>query len=288
MDKSTIQTLFPEFERFVRESGLLATAEGILSAKLPRILGQGQTRATGLDMPPAPIERKQELSRLELPKEISLSALAQEEIRHIREEVDRTIRELGTEDGLRRIFAQILHSLNEPKGLKDNRYFAGRLVLHFERNTSTFAWGLTIHHPVISRIPPDVSYIVQAHVIAEQTLNALMIDPVDFQKRLGLAWEMSRQNITRDGVLIGDVARMYLVAAQGERFWRKPSKRNFTDLPPAAFVANLQHWRRSDTPGKEFFEFVPATLSQEKSAFYLPVNPEGTLAKPYIYIKRSK
>jgi hypothetical protein len=288
MEESQTRPLFPEFERYVRDSGLLEKAEGSLSAKLPRILGQGQTRAKGLDMPPAPVERKMELSGLELSSDINLPVPVSEEIRRIREEVDQTIRELGTEEGLRRIYAQILNSLPEPKGLRDNRYFAGRLVLHFDRKTSTFTWGLTIHHPVITRVPPDVSYIAHAQRIAEQTLKTLIIDPMEFQQQLGLAWEMARQFSQEGTVLIREVARMYFIAGHGARFWKNPSKRNFIDLPPAAFVANLQRWKRSDTPGKEVFEFVPATLSQEKQAFFLPVNPEGTQAKPYIYLKRSK
>ncbi len=58
---------FPAFEQFVDRHGLLANPKGILAAKLPRILGQGQTRAIGLDMPPALIERQQELVSLNLP-----------------------------------------------------------------------------------------------------------------------------------------------------------------------------------------------------------------------------
>ena len=64
--------LFPELESYVERTGLLSNAKGILAARLPRILGQGKTRAEGLDLPPAAIERQQELLALSLPEDLSL------------------------------------------------------------------------------------------------------------------------------------------------------------------------------------------------------------------------
>lgn len=72
--------LFPALEGYVERSGLLANAKGILAARLPRILGQGQTRAAGLDMPPATIERQQELLLLTLPEEAERDPRVQQEI----------------------------------------------------------------------------------------------------------------------------------------------------------------------------------------------------------------
>ena len=43
MSETASPPLFPAFERFVERNGLLANAKGILAARLPRILGQGQT-----------------------------------------------------------------------------------------------------------------------------------------------------------------------------------------------------------------------------------------------------
>jgi hypothetical protein len=45
-DTSVIEGLFPSFTRFVQSTGLVDKAKGNLSAKIPRILGQGKAKLT--------------------------------------------------------------------------------------------------------------------------------------------------------------------------------------------------------------------------------------------------
>ena len=79
--------LFPHFKRFVAESGL-DRAKGSFSAKLPRILGKGTTRAVGMDDPPADIERKPELAGLELPPEPVVPDAVRTEVHAARRDVE--------------------------------------------------------------------------------------------------------------------------------------------------------------------------------------------------------
>ena len=85
-----------------------------------------------------------------------------------------------------------------------------------------------------------------------------------FLDRLQLAWSMARHFESGDDVLIVDVARMFKIAAQDERFWNTPARRNFEDIPEAVFIANLINWRRNKDAVKQrdSFELVPATLNQ--------------------------
>jgi hypothetical protein len=117
--------------------------------------------------------------------------------------------------------------------------------------------------------------------------------PVDrFLDRLALAWTIARHFGEGENVLIADVARLFKIAAQDERFWGSPARRNFEDVPEAVFIANLINWRRHrDAAGSaESFELVPATLNQahgsKSRAFFVPSNAEGTIVRPMIYIRR--
>src|SRR5205085_2474950 len=105
-------------------------AKGIIAARLPRILGQGQTRAEGLDMPPATIERQQELVALSLPEEASRDPGVQNEIAEARRAVEAHTEHMRHPENRRRFAMQVLHRLEDvPTGNKDNQFFAGRLVL---------------------------------------------------------------------------------------------------------------------------------------------------------------
>src|SRR5438046_1460942 len=115
-------SLFPAFERFVERTGLLANAKGFLAARLPRILGQGQTRAEGLDMPPATIERQQELQSLTLPEEASKDSDVQSEIAEARRTVDAHTEHMRHTENRRRFAMEVLHRLEGvPTGNKDNQ-----------------------------------------------------------------------------------------------------------------------------------------------------------------------
>jgi hypothetical protein len=293
MSQTPSPSLFPALERFVEHTGLLANAKGILAARLPRILGQGQTRAEGLDMPPAKIERQQELLALTLPEEASRDLGVQSEIAEARRVVEAHIEHMRHPENRRRFAMEVLHRLEGvATGNKDNQFFAGRLILVPDTGGQNWAWSMTPHYPVIAKIPADIDYVLSAYAASERIVDKWTL-PVDrFLDRLSLAWTMARHFGDGDNVLIADVARLFKIAAQDERFWSNPSRRNFEDVPEAVFIANLINWRRHrDTAvSRERFELVPATLNQahgpKSRAFFVPGNAEGTIVRPMIYIRR--
>jgi hypothetical protein len=287
-------SLFPEFERFVTDQRLLENAKGALAAKLPRILGQGRTRAEGLDMPPPPIERRQELVAFRFPDGLSVPESVRSEIKEVQQQIDSEFGLLAQSDGIRRFATQTLKRLEGVQtGIKDNQFFAGRLVLKADKAGQNWSWCLTSHYPIISKIPPDLDYVCHAYAAAENLIEQTTLPVELFYDRLVLAWSLARHFSTTDDVLILNVSRMFKVAAQDERFWNTPARRNFNDIPDGTFIANLMNWRknRSESTEDVKFEFVPATLSQahgsNSKAFFMPVNPEGTQVRPVIYLRRS-
>jgi hypothetical protein len=184
----------------------------------------------------------------------------------------------------------VLRRLPGQAGQKDNQYYAGRLVLLPDNRTLTWAWSITPYYPIISKIPPDVEYLEKAYSAAEQLLERIVLPVEVFENRLVLTWSMARHFSDSENVLIVDVARLFKIACQEERFWKNPQKRFFTDLPEAAFIANLLNWRTRSDYAKTRFEFVRATLHQahgsKAKVFYMPQNPEGTQVTPVIYLKR--
>jgi hypothetical protein len=283
--------LFPAFERFVERNALLANAKGILAARLPRILGQGQTRAEGLSMAPAVIERQQELLALSLPQGITLDPEVQREIAEARRHVEAHGEQMRHAENRRRFALQALHRLEGvPTGNKDNQFFAGRLVLVSDKGGQNWAWSMTPHYPVISRIPADIEYVVSAYEAADRIVDHWTL-PVDvFLSKLRLAWTMAKHFTSSDDVLIADVARLFKIAVQNERFFGTPARRNFEDVPEAVFIANLINWRRHrDAAIRDSFELVPATLNQahgpRSRAFFVPANAEGTVVRPMIYMR---
>ena len=281
--------LFPQFEAFVHDAKL-DRARGSLSAKLPRILGQGTTRATGMTDPPAPIERKAELAGLEFPAEPIAPEGVREEVRAAAEEVSRLRAELKRPDGLRRFVAECFHGLDVEKGQSNGYYFAGRLLLRESKGGFEWAWCVTPHYAIVDKIPPDPAYVVKAHHLAEEKIRALIVPPEDFEQRLELAWHMARRLSKSDDVLVTDVMKMYQVAGQDDKFWQNPKRVYYKDLPDAAFVVSLLHWRSTAASSDTAFTFVPATLSQASGngtkVFYLPLNPVGTEVRPMIYLRR--
>jgi hypothetical protein len=285
--------LFPAIQRFVERTGLLANATGILAARLPRILGQGQTRAEGLDMPPATIERQQELLALTLPEEAARDKDVQTEIAAARDAVAALTEQMRNPDTRRRFALQVLHRLDGvPSGVKDNQFYAGRLVLCPDKSGQNWAWSMTPYYPIIDKIPADIDYVIAAYGASEKIVERWTLPADRFLDRLTLAWSIARHFGEGENVFIADVARVFKIAAQDERFWGNPYRRNFNDIPDAVFIANLINWRRhreAAGPG-ENFELVPATLSQahgpKSRAYYVPTNAEGTTVRPMIYIRR--
>lgn len=291
---STRENLFPAFERFVEQQGLLANAKGILAARLPRILGQGKTRAEGLDLPPATVERQQDLIALSLPKEIVPDPDVVREIEEAKHAVETHAERMRHPENRRRFALQALSRLEGVRsGSKDNQFFAGRLVLVSDKSGQNWAWSMTPYYPVVDKIPADIDYVVSAYQSADQAVEKWTLPVEQFLDRLGLAWAMARHFTNSDDVLIADVARVFKIAVQDQRFWGKPSRRNFEDVPEAVFIVNLINWRRhrTETVEGDTFELVPATLNQAHGSrsrpFFVPGNVEGTVVRPMIYIRRN-
>lgn len=282
---------FPAFESFVESHRLLANPKGILAAKLPRILGQGQTRAEGLNKPPALIERQQELVSLNLPDTARPTGDVEREIEAARLEVERHVDHMRHPDNRRRFAMQVLSRLEDvPTGFKDNQFFAGRLILVGDKGGQNWSWSMTPHYPVIGKIPADVEYVVAAYEAAEKIAKEGTLKVDEFLDRLRLAWTIARHFSSSDDVLIADVARLFKVAAQDERFWSTPARRNFTDISDAMFINNLINWRRNRDPSQQgSFDLVPATLNQahgtKARAYFMPSNSEGTAVRPMIYMR---
>ena len=285
-------SLFPAFEAFA-ERHLFGKVSGSLSAKLPRIVGQGKTRAEGLDMPPAPIERKLTLGSLELPHGLAIPTDVEAEIREARLEAERELGAMKRPEMANRFAVGVIKRLQTTLGAgaagqKDGQYYAGQFILVSDKAGANWAWSLTKHYPIVSKIPPDADYLVAAHAAAEAAVQALLLPPEVFEQRLTLSHAMARVFGGSDDVLIQDVARMYRVAAQSDKFWSSPAKRLFEDVPEGALIANISAWRRSRP--ESGFTFVPATLNQSLGAnaraFYLPTNAEGTMTRPVIYLRR--
>jgi len=192
----------------------------------------------------------------------------------------------------RRFALQVLRQLEGiTTGNKDNHFFADRFVLVPDKSGLSWSWSMTPHYAMISKIPADVEYVVKAYEASERIVEKWTM-PVDrFLDRLSLAWGMARHFNEDENVLIADVARLFNVAVQDDRFWNSPARRNFEDVPEAVFIINLINWRRNrDSASGLNFELVPATLNQahgsKSRAFFVPGNTEGTIVRPMIYIRR--
>lgn len=280
---------FPEFEKFVSESNLISKATGSLSARLPRVMGQGSTKAIGLNLPPASIERMMELTEIDFPSDVKLPEPVKLEIKSVKKELENKISELTTEEGARKLCSYALSKISSTKGLKNNYFFAGRFVLIPDKKRISWSWSITPHYPIISKIPPDAEYILKAFEVADKKINDLILKPDEFLDRFKLSWIMARHFSKSEDVLVVDVARMFLISAQENKFWQNPQRKFFKDYPQAVFIANYLAWKQSGyTNDKINFELVPAVLNQafgsEKQVFYLPMDYEGTQTRPYKYI----
>ena len=286
--------MFPEFEKYAKDTNLLSTRlSGSLDAKVPRILGMGKTKAVGLDMPPAPIERKQEFASLELPPTFQVPSAVLREKDRIKEELERELNQLRSEEGSRSFASNVIRSLSvENQGIKNNYFFAGKFLLIPNKQKALWSWSITPHYPIIEKIPSDFDYIVKAFSIAEEKVSQMVISPEDFEKKLELSWVLAKSfSKADDKVLLSDVARMFVIAAQDNKFWSNPQKKFFTDIPDASFIANLVNYKRSYKNEKgPIFEFMPATLndSYKKNVYHIPLDVEGTQTRPYVYIIKKR
>jgi len=283
--------LFPETEKYILETDMLNKHKGN-QAQLYRILGQGASRAKEIGMPPADIERKMELVGFKLLRnDPQIPASVKSEIDQARQELAKEMATLKNHEVQKRLGNQTLRSLDGVKsGYKDNLFFAGRLVLNHDKAALNWSWCLTQHYPIISKIPPDPEYLIKSYRVAETLLQELILPADKFDFRLNIAWMLARQFSKSDNVLIVDVARMYKIAGQQDKFWNAPKKGNFVDLPDAAFIANLINWRRHQGKDKTEFDFAQATVHQalgkNAKVFYMPSNAEGTQTRPVSYITK--
>jgi len=282
--------LFPTLTRFIQESGLADKAKGNLAAKIPRILGQGMTKAVGMSEPPADIERKMEAASLELTPGMALPPSARDEISAAASEVAQLKADLSSEEGKRRLATAALGKIRQPGGIKGGKFYAGRLILTAEHNGLEWKWSITPHYPIIRRIPPDADYIARAFDQAQVDIQKLTLPADMFENRLLLAWNMARHFSTTDDVLVTDVMRMFKIAVQEDKFWQAPQRQFFKNLPEAAFVVNLMNWRIRPNSNVSTFEFVPATvdkaLRSNAQVFFMPMNNEGTEVRPMIYLRK--
>lgn len=294
MTNKNQQQLFPEFEQFVQKNDL-KSEKGKTSIQIPRILGRGSTRAVGLDLPPAPIERHEELLKFSFPIKAPKSSGLENEIKQASKAINESEAILHQPEQRRRFALKILHELKEQHGIdsgdKDNHFFAGRFILSPDKNGKNWSWSITPHYQIISRIPPDENYIKQAYSKSLELVRQWTIAPEQFSQKLSLAWNIARHFNPSEKVLIADVAKCYKVAAQDEKFWAQPMKSKFQDTQEVAFLINIINWHRDRKLVEQSrFKLEPATLNQalgpRAKPFYFPTNPEGTTARPMVHITR--
>lgn len=284
------EPLFPEVERYIVDADMLNKLKGN-QAQLYRILGQGKTKSKELNMLPADIERKMELVAFKPLKSEDVPSNVCKEIDAVKVSLDSELSTLKKRDVQKRLANQTLRSLTDVKsGTKDNHFFAGRLIFVAGKAGKEWSWRLTPHYPIISKIPPDLEYLSKSYYEAEKLLSEIIVPAEIFDVRLNLAWVLARHFSSGENVLIIDVARMYKVAGQPEKFWNTPQKGNFVDLPDAAFIANLINWRRQSGFEKTDFKLTQATVHQalgpKAKVFYMPSNSEGTQTRPVAYITK--
>lgn len=279
--------LFPDFLAYVRSTRLDERALGNLSVAVARIMGQGRTKADGLDAPPSDYERYFELSKIALPPGEVLPAAAAADVERARGFVAATQDRLAREDARRRFANDCVQLLPEPRGYTNGYFHAGPLILVAKRNGQEWQWCVTPHYPIVSKLPPEPTYVALGHRAALDRIRELTVAHDKFGARLSLAWALARHFSTSDDVPVRSVMRMYQVAGQDDAFWQAPRRNLYKDLPEAAFVVNLLNWRRH-AQDVSAFEFVPATLSQatQRDVFYMPLNQVGTEVRPMISLRK--
>lgn len=277
---------FPELARFVQNGGFGKEVKGHLAAVIPRILGQGTTRADGLEKAPAKIERMMELADLRVPASVQLPPAVLAEVASAQEAVRKLREELAKDDGLRRFASTCLEQVSATSGYKDGYWCADGLLLIGSKDRFEWSWCVTKHYAIVAKLPPDPSYVAEGYLAAREKLRQLTLPAAVFEQRLRLAWLVARQHSVSDDVPVVDVMRMYQVAGQSDKFWQNPRRHYYKDLPEAAFAVNVASWRASSDSGGGF-EFVPATIHQTGPGrcFFMPLNREGTEVRPMIALR---
>jgi len=271
---------------------------GNLQSAVPRILGNGKTRAEGLfdeKKPPALIERQYEYSKLDLNKlgsDINYPILDSDPIREEQSQLQRHIRQLEDQlerqnDGWERSAREVLYKLGEKTPGRSGRYVMGDLELAFDKKSFSWTWTYRGAYPLVSKLPHDVDYICDGYQDASKRMKDAIVPPADFLSSLRLAWVISRHRAGSGPVLIRDLAKVYLVAAQPTSFWDKPSKSSFADINEAVFVINLVH---TIDEVRKSFELEKAGLHQtalggrgKNISYDLPKRGGGT--EPYSTIR---
>ena len=288
-----IEGVFPSFTKYVHTSGLADRAKGNLAAKIPRILGQGKSRADRLDLPPALIERKQELATFVFPADLVPPTEVLVEIEEAKRNIEVLKADLRRGEAVRRLAVGTIQRIGGPAGyagMQDGHYYAENLILSSDKGGMEWSWSITPHYPIIKGIPPDLEYLFQGFEQARRQVQEMTLPDKAFEKTLSLAWSIARHFSESDDVLVLEVMKMFRVAAQDDRFWQAPQKKFFLDWPEGHFVVNLINWRMKSQDAGGLFEFVPATLHQasgkDARVFYLPMNKTGTEVRPMVYIRR--
>jgi len=288
---------YEEFCRYAEDIRLLEILPkgGSFPPLISRIVGKGKTRAEGFfeDRPPTTIERLCDYAKLDLTRlanEVNRSFpegihLEQARAKHHVEEIERGLTPI---EGRQRFAREILFSLGDRSPGRSGKFVKGDLELVFDHKSLTWSWSLAGVYPLVSKIPHDKDYIVEAFHAAEKRLSESVVEPEDFLRRLTLAWKLARHFSATDQVLIRDVARLYLVAAQEDGFWSRPCKQTFSDLSEAGFVLNLS---KSIEVVRHHFELEKATIHQTKLggkgkdiSFDLP-RRGGPGTEPYSYMR---
>jgi hypothetical protein len=289
-----------EFIAFAKRVRLLDKLPrgGNLQTAVPRILGQGKTRAEGLfeDRAPALIERLSEYAKLDLSRlesEISYLIADEDPVRAeqnaAKAQIKRLEEQLATSaEGWERTAREVLSKLGERTPGRGGRYALGDLELAFDTKSMAWRWTYRGAYPLVSKLPHDVDFICDAHRDASRRMAEAIVPQEEFLAALRLAWVITKHRATGvPAVLIRDLAKAYLVAAQPSAFWDRPSKTTFVDLGEAVFVINLV---TAIDEVRKSFELEKAGVHQtslggreRNIAFELPKRGGGT--EPYSTIR---
>lgn len=285
---------FCEYAEKIRLLELLPKG-GPLPPLISRIVGKGKTRTEGFfeDRPPTTIERLYDYAKLDITRLVrEVNRPFPETIRteqaKAKQRIDEIERNLKSPEVWQRFAREILSSMGDPSPGRSGKFMKGDLELIFVAKNLTWSWSLAGAYPLVSKLPHDKDYVIEGLHAAEKRLLESVIEPEDFLRRLTLAWKLARHFSATDQVLIRDVARLYLVAAQADGFWARPCKQTFNDLSEASFVLNLT---KSIEVVRSHFELEKATIHQTELggkgkdvSFDLPKRG-GLGTEPYSYMR---
>jgi hypothetical protein len=117
----------------------------------------------------------------------------------------------------------------------------GDVELTFDKRSFSWTWTYRGAYSLVSKLPHDVDYICEGYRDALRRMKEAIVPAPEFLASLRLAWAIAKQRAGTGPVLIRDIARAYVVAAQNQSFWDRPSKATFIDTSEAVFVINLVH-----------------------------------------------